>query len=722
MEQLFDDAALQAGTQEAMEFLTAYYRGRDFHCVGIAPDGGVIAKSAGPDDVDALAEWIQSQQGRYNIYFAVNGLRPGVRNRKAKKADIAEANALHVDIDHGDGLDRVQKFSIPPTVVLFSGGGYQAFWLLKEPTPDLDLVERLNRGLAAHLGGDKCHNVDRIMRVPGTINLPNAKKKAAGRVPIMAKVVSANWEVTYAPEDFAAFLDAAPVAASPAPAAISEDQVVPVGLDDLPTSLPAYVRALIEHGDDPERPRGSANARYRSRSEAVYSVICALAKAGCSAQMIAGVLINPAYPISASILERKNPKTYALRQAQAAIQAVSEDWSEVDKGGRPRATLRNSILAARRLGLRFAYDQFRQRKMIQGHLLEDQQGEISDDAVLMIRKHIMDRFGFDPRSDYLRDAITILCLEGAFHPIRDMLSGLVWDGIPRLDRWMSTYLEAPDTALNGAIGRIVLVAAVRRVRRPGTKFDQILVLEGRQGSGKSSTIKILAGEGNHSDQEILALDAKAQMELLSGVWLYELGEIEGMRKADVSKIKAFCAREVDRARMAYAYFATARPRQTIFIGTTNEDRYLRDLTGNRRFWPVKTGNIDLEALRRDRDQLLAEAAQLEEEGASIVLPEELWEAAAREQEARLEEDPWLSFLEGLNGKAYGDQARLFTDDLLTRLGIAREHQHQGHSKRLAGLMRKLGWIGDKFNIGRRTIRGYWRPKASDHVDDITTDF
>jgi predicted P-loop ATPase len=170
---------------------------------------------------------------------------------------------------------------------------------------------------------------------------------------------------------------------------------------------------------------------------------------------------------------------------------------------------------------------------------------LSDDACSALRHMVIERFGFDPGKEPTRDAAETLAIENAFHPIRNYLDGLKWDGASRLDRWMTTYLGADDTPLNAAVGRIVLVAAVRRVRQPGIKFDTILVLEGEQGVGKSTAIKILAGPENFSDQNILTLDPKAQMELLEGVWIYELCELEGLSRAETSKVKAFASRSVD---------------------------------------------------------------------------------------------------------------------------------------------------------------------------------
>ena len=302
--------------------------------------------------------------------------------------------------------------------------------------------------------------------------------------------------------------------------------------------------------------------------------------------------------------------------------------------------MRNAAAALSRLGLGFAYDVFRHRKTIAGNDLGEFEGEVSDDAVTALRGMIIEQFNFDPLPHNVRDAVNLLCLENVHHPVREMLDGLLWDGVPRIDRWMINYLGAEDTRLNEAISALFLIAAVRRIRQPGVKFDQIVVLEGPQGSGKSTAISILAGPGNHSDQDLLSQDARAQLELLEGVWLYELGELGGLGRADLNRTKAFASRTIDQARPAYGHHKEARPRQAIFIGTTNDDAYLRDQTGNRRFWPVKTSTIELESLQRDRDQLLAEAAKREAEGASLVLPPEFWPAATIEQEQRMEVDPW----------------------------------------------------------------------------------
>jgi hypothetical protein len=706
--------SLKGDSQQAADFLDRMVgENKPRHLVAIPTEGALTARSFAPSERAAMVNWIDAQEGIANVYYTVNELKPGVKNRKARKSDVDHAVQLHVDIDDVGALERLRKFSPKPTVVVFSGGGFQAFWTLSHSTTALADVERINADIAQKLGGDNCHNIDRIMRLPGTINLPNAKKRAAGRVPTRAYVVeeATEWSRRYSLDDFEKNTSAEPAE----PVLPSAVQVV--SLNELPSKVPAMVRSLIELGDDKDRPIGSNDPRFPSRSEAVWRCACELARAGCTIREIAGVLSNPGYGISASILEKKNPAIYALRQASRAVEAVGEGWPDVNRQGRPRATLNNTIVAMRRMGLRFTNDQFRHRKKVEGQQIQEYQGDLSDDACSVLRYSIMEECGFDPGKENSREAAQTLCVENPFHPIRQYLDGLCWDGMPRLDRWMVTYLGAENTPLNVAMGRIVLIAAVRRVRHPGTKFDNVLVLEGAQGGGKSTAIKILAGDENFSDQDILTQDPKTQMEGLEGVWLYEISELEGLSRADTSKVKAFASRATDRGRPAYARFRESRPRQTVFIGTTNDDKYLRDMTGNRRFWPVRIGKIELEALERDRDQLWAEASDWEEKGESLILSEELWPLAQIEQEARLEDDPWLDILSELrpeNLDQVGEMVRVATAWLLeVNLQILPDRQQQFQTKRLASLMRKLGWKGPapiKMKDGR-TVRGYERPTA-----------
>jgi hypothetical protein len=178
-------------TSVAIGFLRNLHPNR-WDLAAIPPDGGRPEfQTFAPTEIQAATEWIEIRQGVSGLYHHVNELREGIRNQKATKADIAAVLNLHADIDVNDEdtLNRIRSFVPPPTVIVFSGGGYQPIWVLREPSIDFARVERINIAIAQILGGDDCHNVDRLLRLPGTINMPNAKKRAAGRVPTLARLI-----------------------------------------------------------------------------------------------------------------------------------------------------------------------------------------------------------------------------------------------------------------------------------------------------------------------------------------------------------------------------------------------------------------------------------------------------------------------------------------------------------------------------------------------------
>lgn len=704
-------------TAATILFLESFRAGGPWHLVAIREGRGPVARTFDPGRRDEMRRWIDARQGAANLYFHVNELRPEFRDGKASKDDVATVTYLHVDIDDSDPavLEKLNAFSPFPTAVVFSGGGYHAYWRLNEACTDLDRAERCNISLAQSLGGDSCHNVDRIMRLPGTLNIPNAKKQEKGRTVAAAYLVvdATDWSRTYAIDEFS---EAEPKTKAVVPRAPTGD-VVLVDVDDLPAAINDFTKTLIGEGDDPAAPIGSDSAHFKSRSEAVYRVVCDLGRAKCTDETIAGVILNPDNKISSSVLEKRDATAYAFRQVTNGKEAVATGWLDVDGKRRPRPTMRNTMRATRRLGISCEFNDFSNRKVLGGHALQEYAGELTDNVCARLRHLIIEEFKFDPGKNNTGDAANTLCLENTFHPIREYLDGLNWDGEPRIDRFLVDYMGAADTPLNRAIARKMLVAGVRRIREPGAKFDTIIVLEGPQGSGKSTALEILAGgQDNFSDADILTLDQKGQMEALEGVWIYEICELEGISRADTTKVKSFASRRVERARAAYGRFREDHPRQCILVGTTNDDKYLRDQTGNRRFWPVKTGNIDLEALRRDRDQLWAEAAYWEAKDESLILPEELWPAAAEAQEERLEDDPWLDTLAKIDSKAVGGFQRVTSESIFTtHLGLEADRQHQFQTKRVAGLMRKLGWTGPKLlrmPDGDKPARGYERPVAT----------
>ncbi len=242
-------------------------------------------------------------------------------------------------------------------------------------------------------------------------------------------------------------------------------------------------------------------------------------------------------------------------------------------------------------------------------------------------------------------SVATVAKRNSYHPVRDYLKSLVWDGTPRLERWAVTHLGAEDTRLHCAFGALWMISAVARIMDPGAKTDHIIVLEGEQGAGKSTALRILAGDEWFTD-DLADISSKDAAQQLQGVWIIEIGELDVISRAEVSRIKAFATRTVDRYRPPYERYVIEVPRQCVFAGTVNHETYLRDETGNRRFWPLKCGTIDLAALRRDRDQLWAEARARHGEGAVWWLEDEedIREASAAQDE-RFQSDAWEDLID-----------------------------------------------------------------------------
>lgn len=351
----------------------------------------------------------------------------------------------------------------------------------------------------------------------------------------------------------------------------------------------------------------------------------------------------------------------------------------------------------REMGVAVSYDEFKDRMFVSG--LPGFGPMLSDGAMVRLRLQMDARFRMRVPKEFFHDVVEDTARQFSFHPVRDYLDELVWDQTPRIDTWLSAYGGADNSAYTRAVGSLLLVAAVRRIRSPGCKFDEMVVLESAQGKNKSTALSVLAVKDDwFTDDLPLTADARTFIERVGGYWIVEAGELTGMRKGDVEQLKALLSRRTDRARLAYGRITTDRPRDCVIVGTTNSEQYLRDSTGNRRFWPVAVKAFDLEALRRDRDQLWAEAAALEAEGASVRLDASLWADAAEEQEERAVDDPFYETL----GSVFGEQTgKVRSESVWLALGVDAAHRTQDQQVRLGAAMRKLGFQRTKMRFGGR---------------------
>lgn len=320
--------------------------------------------------------------------------------------------------------------------------------------------------------------------------------------------------------------------------------------------------------------------------------------------------------------------------------------------------------------------------------------ELRDIDTVRIKAFLAEKYRVEPRDGLIMDACKKVGDENKFHPVQDFLSGLEWDGVERLDGWLKHYMNAkgPEPYLS-EVSRKTLVGMVARVKDPGCLFAQVLIMEGAQGCGKSSAVRILS-QPWFSDAPFVIGD-KDTVLLIHTAWVFEIGELSSTRQAEVEKLKAFISQRVDRIRPPYGRRPEDFKRQSIFIGTTNNDDYLKDISGNRRFWPVKVGRCRFAELEHDRDQLLAEALFMWGLGENInELSPEADAQAYGEQELRVAEDSWVEIIrDALTDPATTLDPEKFTmSEMFSDRGpLWRAKDDKANQNRAAGCFKVLGY-------------------------------
>jgi len=285
--------------------------------------------------------------------------------------------------------------------------------------------------------------------------------------------------------------------------------------------------------------------------------------------------------------------------------------------------------------------------------------------------------------------------------LRDWLSSRLWDGTQRVDTWLSEYIGAAPSDYIASVGRMWLVSAVARVMQPGCKADHMIVLEGPQGIGKSRALRVLVGDKYFCD-DMPDLESKDAQLQTFGSWVIEWAELDAMSRSEATAVKQFITRQTEKLRRPYGRHAEEVHRQCVFAGTSNSGDYLKDETGNRRFWPVRCGKICCGRLAEDREQIWAEAVALYQDGAHW-WPElaELIEAAAAEQEQRVQVDPWLTPIETYVAALGIVRA----EDILKSLGKLVHEMTQADRNRVGRCLKVLGFAS-KFTrqLGRCFVR------------------
>jgi putative DNA primase/helicase len=297
----------------------------------------------------------------------------------------------------------------------------------------------------------------------------------------------------------------------------------------------------------------------------------------------------------------------------------------------------------------------------------------------------------------------------AVHPVRNYLQALQWDQRKRIDHWLIDYLGAdsqPEEYLK-AVGARFLISAVARIFEPGCQADSALVIEGRQGIYKSTALRILAGDEYFSDSLPADLSHKDARDHLRGKWIVELSELAQFKRAEIETVKAFISRRHEQYRPSYGRHEIKFPRQCVFAGTTNADEYLVDQTGNRRFWVVAAREIDLEALKRDRDQLWAEAVARYRAGDSWHLTGDAADIAAAEAEQRVAHDPWTAYVDDVLKSRLALCTDVTPGEVLAMLDLSEGERTKHNAARVAQILRDLGMRKGKRHKtrGQTYVRG-----------------
>lgn len=335
-----------------------------------------------------------------------------------------------------------------------------------------------------------------------------------------------------------------------------------------------------------------------------------------------------------------------LAQADADF-GQPDNWQthlELDKAGNVKDTLSNicTILRCDEKMQSIVFNQFKSMLDVIGSLPWPQvKPGWSDTDLACAKLYFEHNYGIWSPTKFKDALLAVTSSDRLYHPVKDYLSSLKWDGIHRVDTLLIDYLGADDTAYVRAVTRKTLVAAVARIYRPGVKFDSILVLNGEQGMGKSTLFSRLGRQWFSDSLSISDMKDKTAPEKLQGYWILELSELNGIKKVDVEVVKSFITRTDDKFRQAYGVSVESHPRSCIIVGTTNSDGgFLRDITGNRRFWPVRvTGHGKHHPWELDDvDQVWAEAIEYYKAGEELFLKDGVAAEAYAQQREAMETD------------------------------------------------------------------------------------
>jgi predicted P-loop ATPase len=662
-------------------------------------------------DVSTMVEAVAgyAQQAHLNVYAPWAIFRHDLeRGAKGDEQHVVVTLALVADLDNDKAELPLATLPVePPYVIESSDGNFQPVFPLSRALANGE-AKALAISLSDFIGGDAgTKDLSHVWRVPGTLNWPNKKKLQRGRPPEPQPV-------RVAKPFTGALVDPATLQAALTSGKANGKAKGKAGGKAKGTGSEAFDRLLRLCGAELAALLRAAPAVNEDRSATAFRIMRKLIRKDFSDAEIK--LLIAAFPqgAGARYAEGKDLEADIKRVRQkvsgAWTSAAQPAWLSacVTENGRPMSTLINVMIALRNdPGVKeaLAYDEMLRAPMLM-HACDGAPDfsprPITDADVGHLQEWLQAAGLRRVGPSTVHQAVELRTNECSYHPVRDYLEALAWDGRPRLATWLNTYLGAEPTPYTEAIGRMFIIAMVARVLQPGCQADYMLVLEGSQGELKSSACRILGGPYFSDHLPDIATAGKDVSQHLRGKWLIEVAEMHAMGRAETSLLKTFITRPDERYRPSFGRRETFEPRQCLFIGTTNKSIYLRDETGGRRFWPVTCGKVDVDALAEDRDQLFAEAVVLYHDGVHWWPSRDFErEHIVPEQDDRFEVDVWeepiAEFLRLKDKVTVGEVARnaLFLDT--ARTGTADQ-------RRIAAVLEHLRWRRKRDEKARWWVR------------------
>lgn len=312
---------------------------------------------------------------------------------------------------------------------------------------------------------------------------------------------------------------------------------------------------------------------------------------------------------------------------------------------------------------------------------------------IALERYFERQHGMIKAKQFIERGLLLIARENSFHPVREYFDKLKWDDKPRLDDYLTKGFGAENTDLNRAYGSKFLIAAVRRIRKPGAKVDSMPVFEGEQGSLKSTALQETVPDPEWYKDGVGDIRNKDTLMSLSGKLIIEWTELKSIRKVEREAFKHFMSQQVDEYRAPWDRRPAPHPRQGVFAGTTNEFQYIDDPTGGRRFWPVKVGVININWIKANRDQLWAEASVREGKGENHWLDSgRLRKAAEQSQVVRAVRDEWA---DPMTTYCSGKEFVIVREFLVRALGIPEKDIHVGLQTRCSDILVSMGWTANQ---------------------------